>query len=379
MTTGAVVRVLHVHSGNLFGGVERMFEALASPAAMASLRSEYALCFTGRLHAALEAAGARVTSLGPVQMRRPDRLWRARRALTALLRDEAPDAVMVHSSWAQAAFAASVRHAGLPLVRWLHAPDPGPGWLERWAGRARPALAIYNSQHTRRLAAARLPGVPAIVQHPLMSPVPPPDAGVRATVRQTLGTAAGTIVIALAARLEPLKGHRLLIEALAGLAGDPRWEAWFIGGAQREEERGHQRKIQDAIDHAKLGARVRWLGERADVAQLLSAADLYCQPNTAPEGFGMSFVEALAAGLPVVTTRLGAAAEIVDDSCGRLTAPGDAAELTATLAALVADAGLRQRLGRAGVERAARLSDLSASTARLAEAIRSIVELPVPS
>ena len=379
MTTDAVLRVLHVHSGNLYGGVERMFEALASPPAMSSMHSRFALCFPGRLHEALAAAGAHVSLLGPVQMRRPDRLWRARRALRATLHEDAPDAVMVHSSWAQAAFAGSVRHAAVPLVRWLHAPDRGPAWLERWADRARPALAIYNSEHTRRLAEPRLPGVPALVQHPLMTNAPRPDAGVRASVRDAIGTAPGTIVIALAARLEPLKGHGLLVEALAGLADDPSWEAWFIGGAQRDEERAYQREVEHAAHHASLGSRVRWLGERPDVPRLLSAVDVYCQPNTAAEGFGMSFVEALAVGVPVVTTRLGAAAEIVDDSCGRLTTPGDAAELTATLATLVADAELRQRLGRAGVERAARFSNLSVSTARLAQAIRSVVELPVSS
>ena len=379
MTAATGLRVLHVHSGNLFGGVERMFEALASPPAMSQMRSEFALCFTGRLRDTLEAAGAHVTLLGPVQMRRPDRVWRARRALKAMLHENPPDAVLVHSSWAQAGFAGAVRRAGVPLVRWLHAPDPGPSLLERWASRARPVLAIYNSQHTRRLAEPRFPAIPAIVQHPLMPRVPPPDARVRLEVRERVGAAADTIVIALAARLEPLKGHRLLVEALAGLARDPEWEVWFIGGAQREEERAYQRAVEHAVDHAKLGARVRWLGERPDVPDLLSAADIYCQPNTAPEGFGMSFVEALAAGLPVVTTRLGASEEIVDDSCGRLTAPGNVTALTATLAALMADADLRQRLGRAGVKRASQFSDLSASTARVAAAIRSVVELPVRS
>ena len=49
---------------------------------------------------------------------------------------------------------------------------------------------------------------------------------------------------------------------------------------------------------------------------LLAAADLFCQPNTAPEPFGLSLVEALQAGLPVVTSGIGGACEIVDASCG---------------------------------------------------------------
>ena len=124
---------------------------------------------------------------------------------------------------------------------------------------------------------------------------------------------------------------------------------------------------------------MRFLGEREDVARLLAAADIYCQPNTGPEPFGISVVEALAAGIPVVTTRLGAAPEIVDDSCGRLVDAGDTAALTSTLSALAADADVRRRLGRAGVARAAQFSDLRVSTARLAEAIRSGIKLPVLS
>ena len=49
------------------------------------------------------------------------------------------------------------------------------------------------------------------------------------------------------------------------------------------------------------------------VPRLMAAADIYCQPNTTPEPFGIAFVEALAAGVPVVTTAMGGPLEIVDD------------------------------------------------------------------
>ena len=68
-------------------------------------------------------------------------------------------------------------------------------------------------------------------------------------------------------------------------------------------------------------SRVTFLGERRDVAALLAAADIHCQPNTAPEPFGLAFVEALHAGVPVVTTDAGGAREIVTPACGILVEP----------------------------------------------------------
>ena len=82
------------------------------------------------------------------------------------------------------------------------------------------------------------------------------------------------------------------------------------------------------------------------------SADIHCQPNTGPEPFGIAFVEALYAGLPVVTTRLGGALEIVNETCGVLVPPGDAGALAAALRRLIADPAERSRLGRAGPARA---------------------------
>src|SRR5262249_15250938 len=89
----------------------------------------------------------------------------------------------------------------------------------------------------------------------------------------------------------------------------------------------------------------------------LAAADIYCQGNRGPEGFSLAFLEAFAAGLPVVTTDLGGAGELIDRSSGVLTPPGDPAALAEGLRSLITRADLRREMGRAAARRVRVLSD----------------------
>jgi glycosyltransferase involved in cell wall biosynthesis len=125
---------------------------------------------------------------------------------------------------------------------------------------------------------------------------------------------------------------------------------------------------------SKLGilGRVRFLGERSDVSRILRAADIYCQPNTGPEPFGLAFVEALGVGIPVISTAIGAATEIIDDSCGVLVEPGDIESLAGALRRLIEERGERSRLGAAGPGRAQALCDPIRQIKRLAQALSSI-------
>jgi glycosyltransferase involved in cell wall biosynthesis len=216
------------------------------------------------------------------------------------------------------------------------------------------------------------------VHYPLTAcPAPPPADG-PPDVRAALGTPGPDVVIVMAARIEPLKGHQLLLDALARIPAGP-WQVWIVGGAQRPEEVEYLGALQGAAAARGLADRVRFLGERSDVPSLMAAADIYCQPNIGAEGFGLSFVEALAAGLPVVTTRLGAAPEIVTDDCGVLVEPGSPAELATALTALVADGARRRQLGEAGRRRAAGFCDLPAAIDALAGTLRTLSPSSAPS
>jgi len=110
------------------------------------------------------------------------------------------------------------------------------------------------------------------------------------------------------------------------------------------------------------------------VRRLLAAADIHCQPNRDPEPFGNAFIEALHAGLPVVSTRMGGAAEIVTEACGVLVEPADAEGLAGALGRLVADPDARARLGAAGPSRAAELCDPARMLRRLADVLGGVAD-----
>jgi glycosyltransferase involved in cell wall biosynthesis len=279
-----------------------------------------------------------------------------------------------HSAWSQAIFGPVVRQAGLPLVFWLHDVATGRHWLERWARLTPPDVVVCNSDFTARSAVSMYPGVRTEVLRPPLGTVAAGAVRHRAEVRRRLSADADVVVIAQVARLERLKGHELHLEALGMLKEmAPRWQCWIIGGVQRPQEATYLRVLQRKAADLGIAKSVTFLGERADVAALLRAADIQCQPNTRPDAFGIAFVEGLAAGLPVVTTALGGALEVLDDSCGFLVRPGDPRALASVLRRLIADPTLRATIGAAGPARARRLCDPATQMERLDFILASVV------
>jgi glycosyltransferase involved in cell wall biosynthesis len=363
------MRVLHVHSGNLYGGVESILVTLARHASLAAdVTWQFALTHTGRLSAELTAAGAAPVVIGAARASRPWTVLAARGQL-ALHLDRAPcDVALVHSLWSLAAFGPVLRRAGVPVVAWVHGVAPSPAWLAWWAARSRPDAVIANSAFTGGHLPAALRTMPCTVVHPPAA-LAAPDPTARARVRTELNAHEGEVVLLHVSRLEPGKGHELLLDALGALPPVPAWRCWIAGGAQRPGERAFAAQLAARATARGLASRVSFLGERGDVPALLAAADVFVQPNTAPEGFGLALVEALAAGVPVAATRLGATPEIVDDRTAVLTEPGSAASLAAALRDLIADDGRRRALAANGPARARALSDPAVAIPRLAAAL----------
>ena len=365
-----MLRALHVTSGRLFGGLERMLVTLADPGNSGfGIEHDFAVCAPGRLYDMLGTAGASVRLLGDVRLSAPSSVWNARTALHETIERTGPDVLVCHAPWSYALFVPVGRQRRVPVVWWQHDRASGEPFVERWA-RATPAdLVISNSHWTARSAHAVQPSAPVVVVHCPVTIPKPPGPSERIALRRSLEAEADDVVILSASRLEPWKGHRQLLRALAAMETGPSWKLWIAGAAQRTHETAYRSDLEREAARLGLGHRTRFLGERADVPALLSAADVLCQANERPEPFGIVFAEALLSARPVITAAMGGATEIVDATCGRLFDPADPDGLTAALRALLSDAALRARLGEAGPAHARSLCSPDAVLPRLEQAL----------
>ena len=153
----------------------------------------------------------------------------------------------------------------------------------------------------------------------------------------------------------PRKGHLLLIEALAELADRP-WHLRCIGSLTRDPLTAAA--LERAIARHGLGDRVvlegEWPPDRLGAAY--ADADAFVLPSH-HEGYGMAFAEALAHGLPVVSTTAGAIPEVVPVTASLLVPPGDRNALVAALRLLLDNADLRARLAAGAAAAGAALPD----------------------
>jgi glycosyltransferase involved in cell wall biosynthesis len=169
-------------------------------------------------------------------------------------------------------------------------------------------------------------------------------------IRRELGVGPRDFVLLQVARLDYLKDHATAIRTMQRLV--PRMPNVRLVLVGEGPERG---KTQALIDQYQLGAHVRFLGLRKDVARLLRVADLFLLTSIS-EGIPLTVIEAMAAGVPVVSTRVGGLPEVVEDGVtGALVDAGDDAALAERIWSLAHDTALHQRMGRHGRERAGAL------------------------
>lgn len=183
---------------------------------------------------------------------------------------------------------------------------------------------------------------------------------------------ASPLLLSVAA-VTPRKGQRVLAASLARLADLP-WRCVCAGSLERSP--GYAAEVTAFAREAGLGDRLRFAGEcgAAELDRLYHRASLFVLPSYY-EGYGMALADALARGLPVVSTTGGAIPLTVPADAGVLVAPGDAAALAGALRLLVAEpggAGRRRTLAAAARRHAQRLPDWPAAARRFAEAILAL-------
>ncbi|MFD4831035.1 glycosyltransferase family 4 protein [Streptomyces uncialis] len=185
----------------------------------------------------------------------------------------------------------------------------------------------------------RLPGVPVV---PVPNIVPAP--------RGVVPSDGSAKVIAAAGRLARGKRFDLLIEAFGKVAGEqPDWQLRIYGGGAQQE------RLQQLVDARELGGRAVLMGPRSPIEPEFAKASLVVSASDA-ESFGMTLVEAMRCGVPVISTDcpLGPAEIISDGVDGRLVPVGDAPALAAAMLDLIGDGSGRRAMGSAALESARR-------------------------
>jgi glycosyltransferase involved in cell wall biosynthesis len=173
----------------------------------------------------------------------------------------------------------------------------------------------------------------------------------RRAIQAEFGWGESTPVVVAVGRLDPSKGHMLLLEAFAQVVHCMP-EARLLICGQTTMRGDYDEILRKRAANLGLSRAVIFTGMRSDIPSIYLAADIFCLPAE-DEPFGLVFVEAMVARLPVVACRSGGVPEVVvDRETGFLSEVGDAEGLAGILLSLLGDGELRRRMGEAARNRA---------------------------
>lgn len=180
----------------------------------------------------------------------------------------------------------------------------------------------------------------------------------------------GTLRLLCVATVSDGKGHELLIEALRPLAQLP-WQLCCVGSLSRSP--GTVERLRALLQHSGLEPRVQLLGERPheELAAYYCASDLFVLA-TRHESYCMAVAEALAHGLPIISTRTGAIPQLVGADAGILVEPGDGPALHAALARVLPQPLLAQRLADGALLARRRLRPWAGTCVELAAVLTAV-------
>jgi len=340
------MKVLQVIDSLRIGGAEVLVANLHSGFSARGIECEYYLLHGERtpLVQKLIGQGARIHAPLSASVYSPLHVW----ALQGHLRKFSYDVVHVHLFPAQlwAACGACLAAKKTPKVTTEHSTyarrrTPAYRGVDRWMYRQYERIASISPATTAGLV-SWLPEVRDNISDC------PNGIDVDAfALAQTAGKQAlfsvpeDTPVVVCVGSLEPVKGQDTLLRAMSFI---PDAVLVLVGDGTLSVQ------LHALADELGIASRVRFLGRRTDVPQLLKAADLYVQASRW-EGFGIAVLEAMAAGIPVLASDVPGLAHVTGDT-GVLFPAGDVDELARGIATLLGDASMRKRLADCAQQRA---------------------------
>lgn len=364
------MKILHTEASAGWGGQE-----LRILAEMQGLRSrghalELAAPAGARIHKEAAALGFRVHDV-PIARKNLAGVLAMRR----LLREGGFDIVNTHSStdsWL-AALANATSGRPVPLVRTRHISAPVPrNAATRWLyDRASAAIVTTGEKLREELVEVngfrRVPirSVPTGIDPERFQPADP------AAARAERGLAP-LFTVGIVATLRSWKGHRYLVDAVAQLRAQGRQVQLLVvgDGPQREA-------LEQQVAAAGLKEVVRFAGHDPRPERWMAAMDLFVLPSYANEGVPQALMQAMMAGLPAITTSVGAIGEVARHGETAVVVPTqDTAALANAIALLMDDDAQRARLGRAARAFALARCTHAAMCDAMEEVFRSVLKRP---
>jgi len=286
--------------------------------------------------------------------------------LRRIVRCVAPD--VVHANTTRAALLAlpACARSGPPLVAHIRDLAPAgrlPDMVLRLIGRRADAVVANSAYVADRFSEGFARRPVRVIHNPIDLARFDPEKTDGRPLRAELGISEDAVVLTVLAHISPIKGQDEAIMVLAKLIASG-WDAVllligsvkFAGAGNRVDNLAYAERLPALASDLGVADRVRFLGERKDVPDLLAATDVLLMPFWR-EPFGRVAVEAMAMGVPVVASEVGGPAEIVRAGVDGILLPSKAPEAwSRRLEELLGDLGLRQRLGRNGRIRAADFS-----------------------
>jgi glycosyltransferase involved in cell wall biosynthesis len=336
------------HFGRRVGGAENMLWYFLRHFDRRNLEVLIVFTTPGPFEREVDEIGLRTALIPTPRLRQVSGTARSVVRLARLLSTERPDLVLSWMPEVHLHMAPAAMLAGIPgRLVWFQHYWPNPRhWLDR-APPLLPARAVGCCSEA--VAAAMLwPRHRTFVVNPGIEARPVPTPAQRLRARRAAGIPSDRSVIGVVGRLEPLKRQDLFLRVLAALLSrGQKVHGLIVGGGQTEYEQ-HLKELASSLG---LETNVTFTGHVEDAMLPIQAMDVLVNVST-QEGFGLTLLEAMALGVPVVAFANGGPAEMIEDGvCGLLVPAGDESVLADRLDMLLQRHSFRGRLAREGLER----------------------------
>jgi len=288
------------------------------------------------------------------------------RELRRIIRERHVDLVHTHLLWANIAGRIAARTCGVPVISTFHSTHYHPAivgtsvfdrlktrvirWLDRFTSRHCLAQSVAVSEtvsrHIQEYLGTKPESITVIHNTFAVDQVTPTCDDPRGKVFGILGLPPESRLVLAIGRAIPLKGHVELIKAMAELFGKRDGVYLAIVGTQMDKP--YFAEVCETIDKLGVGAKVRLIEPRRDIADFLAAAEVFAFPSKV-EGLGIALIEALACGKPSVCSDIEVLREVVrHEETGLVVPVGDTGALADAILRLLDDGNLANKLGERG-------------------------------